>query len=863
MEKQVNKLKMNKYKFFIASVLFYALTSWSWGQESKFYVIDSIAFEGLSLYNPQTVKSFLGIKKGDLIEVPGTAVSDMVRKLWMSKEFEDIQVFVEPVSEGKAILIFKLKESPQLSKVLIKGVSKSRAKSFIEDLKLNKGKIYVNQDLLKRIERHIKNYYIKKGFLNTRVTHHIIKDTVPGKVLVVSNVKKGKRVKILDINFHGNKAFKKGRLLRKLKKTKRINPLRFWKSSKYIEEEFNNDLQNLVEFYHSKGYRNARIVKDSVYKAGEDLLAIDIYLNEGKKYYFGDIKFVGNSVYPERQLAKILGIKKGDPYNGKLLKERIQNPKKPDGIDLTNLYQNNGYLFSRITPVEVGIRGDSIDFEIRIYEGKIAYFNNITIKGNDRTKDYVILRELRTLPGEKYNKELVVRTVRELAQLQLFNAENIEPKFKNVDPVNGLVDIEWNVEEGGVSQIQLQGGYGGGTFMGTLMLSLNNFALGDVFKKKAWTPVPMGEGQRLSISANMSFLFKSYSISFMEPWLGGKKPQSLSISAYSSVTYQPKEGSTYYALNPDYNKKFKILGLGLGLGKRLSWPDDFFSISHSLSYQHYKLQNYAGYYGITALFGFSTGTSNNLNYTLTLGRKSSGPNPIFPLGGSDFVFSAQLTPPYSLFNNVNYKYLEQHPDYQDENGNPDYAKINQEKYRWLEFYKLKFSGTWYTRIYDKLVLRSKTEFGLMGAYNHDLGIPPFERFYVGGDGLQQGYFDSRDIIPLRGYNANDLNREALTGAVRGGVVYNKFSLELRYPLTLKPQASIWVLGFAEGANTYSDVKIYNPFQLKRSAGLGMRVFMSMFGLLGVDFGYGFDPVYINGVPRKQGWRTSFIINQQL
>ncbi len=853
---------MKNIKKFIGAILLLLAVQLQ-AQESKFYVIDSIAFEGLSLYNPQTVKSYLGIKKGDVIEVPGPQIAGMIKKLWMSKEFENIQVYIEPHDENKAVLIFKMKELPVLSKVVIKGVRKSRAKNFIEEMKLDKGKIYVNNDLLKRIERHIKEYYVKKGFLNTRVSHRVQKDTVPGKAIVITTVDKGKRVKIEDIRFFGNKAFKKSRLLGKLKKTKRINPFRFWKTSKYIPEEYKNDLKNLVDFYHSKGYRNARIVKDSVYKTGKDLLTIDIHVNEGKKYYFGDIKFIGNSVYSDQQLAKVLGIQKGDVYNSKLLKERIQNPKKPDGVDLTNLYQNNGYLFSRITPVETSIRGDSIDFEIRIYEGKIAYFNNITVKGNDRTKDYVVLRELRTLPGEKYNKELVVRTVRELAQLQLFNAENIEPKFKNVDPVNGNVDIEWNVEEGGVSQIQLQGGYGGGTFMGTLMLSLNNFALGDVFKKKAWKPVPMGEGQRLSISANMSFLFKSYSFSFTEPWLGGKKPQALSLSAYSSVTYQPKANSTYYSLNPDYHKKFKILGLSLGLAKRLSWPDDYFTVSHSLSYQHYKLENYSGLYGITALFGFSTGISNNLNYTLVFGRKSSGPNPIFPTRGSDFVLSAQLTPPYSLFSGIDYKNLDKYPEFQDENGRPDYAKINQEKYRWLEFYKFKFLGTWYTGIYKKLTLRSKTEFGLMGAYNNDLGIPPFERFYVGGDGLQQGYFDSRDIIPLRGYDANDLNREALSGSVVGGVVYNKFSLELRYPVTLKPQASIWVLAFAEGANTYSDLRNYNPFALKRSAGVGMRVFMSMFGLLGIDFGYGFDPVYINGVPRKKGWRTSFIINQQL
>ncbi len=850
-------MKINKFIFtFILGFLALHLTA----QETKFYSIDSIKFKGLTYYNPNSVRAYIGLKSGDIIEVPGTVIADAIKKLWQTKEFEKIDAYIEPVTENKVNLIFVVKEVPQLSGVKITGVSRTKARNFIKELKLDSGTFHVNNDLLKHIEKYLKQHYIDKGYLNVKVTEKVIPDTIPGKAKVVAHIDKGKRVKIDFIRFHGNKAIKSYRLRAKMKNTKRINPFRFWKSSKFIRDKYEEDKHLLQEFYQSKGFRNATITRDSVYFTGPNRMGIDIWLNEGKKYYFGNIKFVGNAVYSDKVLRSILSIKKGDVYNGKLLKERIANPKKPDAIDLTNLYQNNGYLFSRITPVETGIRGDSIDFEIRIYEGKIAYFNNITIKGNDRTKDWVIQRELRTLPGSKYNKDLIVKTVRELGALQLFNAENIKPKFKNVDPNNGLVDIEWNVEEGGASQIQLQGGYGGKTFIGTLSLSLNNFALDDIFKKKAWKPLPMGDGQRLSIGMNVSFLFESYNFSFTEPWLGGKKPQSLTVSFYRSRLFLPKNGS-YYERDP--HKIFNITNLSVGLSKRLKWPDDNFYLSQSVNLQNYRLQNYFGGYGAysSQLFGFRNGYTNNFHYDIIFGRSSSGPNPYFPLTGSDFSILVRMTPPYSFFTGINYKHLAEFPEYQDENGQPDYEKINQTKYRWLEYYKIKFTGDWYTNLYDKLVLRTKTEFGMLGRYNKDLDISPFERFYVGGSGMVTGGYDSRDIIPLRGYNDYDLNRQAYSQGYQGGIVYNKFMAELRYPLSLKPQAVIYLETFASAANTYSDWKKYNPFRLKRSAGIGMRVFMPMFGLLGIDFGYGFDPVYINGRLVKQGWLTSFTIGR--
>jgi len=859
MVKPVNKYiptRISFIVFFMASLL----PAFLFAQESRFYVINDIIFEGLSYYNPQTVKAGLGIKKGDVLEIPGNKTAEIVQKLWETGEFEDVQLFYEPIDENKADIIIYVKEVPRLRSLTFEGIPRPRGREFKKDLKIKEGVARVNSVFLNRIERHIKDYYIKKGFYKIKITPRIIPDST-GFARVIMRVDKGPRVKIKDITFEGNTHFKDRTLRRKMKKTKRAKVFRFWKASKFIKDEYEKDKNRLEEFYRTKGFRNAHITSDSVYWISPDRLAVHIKLKEGRKYYFRNIRFVGNTVYPDEYLAKILGIKKGDVYNGKLLKERIQNAQKPDAINLTNLYQNNGYLFSHITPVETAVEGDSIDFDIRIYEGKVAYFNNITVSGNDRTKDYVILRELRTRPGDKYNRQLVVRTVRELAQLGYFNPENIVPEFKNVDPINGQVDINWKVEEGGSSQIQLQGGYGGrGRFIGTLALSLNNFALGDIFKKSAWKPVPMGEGQRLSISANFSFLFSSYSFGFTEPWLGGKKPQALSVDIYKSKTFMPKEGS-YYEKDPD--KYFSITGVSAGLAKRLKWPDDYFRFYQALSYQRFRLHNYA-VYSAGAIFGFDSGITNNLTYNMVISRMSSGPNPIFPTERSDFSLTFKLTPPYSLFDRRDFNKLALLPEYQDEDGNPDIAKINQEKFKWLEYYKIKFSGVWYNRLYDKLVLRTKTEFGLMGRYNKNREIPPFERFFVGGD-MPVGFtMDSREFIPLRGYGYEALNREALSGRVKGGILYNKFSLELRYPVTLKPQASIYVLAFAEGANTYSDARQYNPFALKRSAGVGIRIFMQMFGLMGVDFGYGFDPVYgPDGKPSTPGWRTSFIINQQL
>jgi outer membrane protein insertion porin family len=612
-------------------------------------------------------------------------------------------------------------------------------------------------------------------------------------------------------------------------------------------------------------------------------LAINIKVEEGRKYYFGNIKFLGNSVYSDQLLGRILGIKKGDTYNGVLLEKRIADKTKPDGDDITNLYQNNGYLFSNINAVEVKTANDTIDFEIRVLEGPIAYFNNITVVGNDKTNDRVIYRELRTQPGQKYSKEDLVRTIREIGQLGFFDPEAIDPKFKNVDPAAGTVDIEYNVVEKGSSQIELQGGYGGGGFIGTLGLSFNNFSARNMFKKEAYKPLPMGDGQKVALRLQASSFFQTYSLSFSEPWLGGKKPIQFSTSLSHSKQFLYSGRST----NVDRTKSFNITSLSVGYAKRLTVPDDFFVFSNSVSFQYYDLNNYN-----TGLFTFGDGASRNLAFTLGLSRNNKGVNPIYPTSGSEFSFSAKFTLPYSLFNGINYADLENQLAYKlknkgegyfDSNDNwvapgalidgvngnvvtnpedaaVDQGKVDQEKFKWLEYYKLKFRADWYTKLAGSqskaLVLRALGEFGYLGAYNSGRGLVPFERFFVGGDGLANFSLDGREVVQLRGYPNQSLSSQD------GSTVYNKFSLELRYPLTLKAAASIYALTFVEAGSAYDTFKEYNPFVLQRSAGFGIRIFMPAFGLLGIDFARGFDAVPNSGTTSPNGWETHFIIGQQ-
>lgn len=815
-------------------------------ESGKKYVIGGIEVTGSKRYNAQTILTTSGLKVGDEIIIPGEKFSAIIHKLWGYKLFSDVNIYIQRIEGDKAFIELAIKEIPSLVDWKITGIRDKKAEGIAKDAEIKKG-TKVNESFIANTKNYIINKYKKEGYLNTKVTIDTKVDTTDANgVSMLIHIDQGSKVKVDNITFQGNEKYGSTKLRKKLKKTKQRTFGRFWKRSKYVAKDYEEDLTSLIDFYKENGYRDARIVKDTLLYNQDGNVSLNIALEEGDRYYFGDIRFLGNSVYNDRVLHQVLGIKKGDVYNGVLLKKRIQDPTKPDAEDITNLYQNSGYLFSQIHPVETSVVNDTINFEIRVVEGKPAYFNNISVVGNERTNDHVIYRELRTRPGYLYNKEAVVRTVRELGQLQLFDAQNINPEFKNADPNAGTVDIEYNLTETGSSQVQLQGGYGGGSFIGTLALSFNNFSIKNIFNKKSYAPLPMGDGQSLSLNLQASRYYRTYGFSFVEPWMGGKQPVQFSVSFNRTEQF----GYSYLTYDVDKSRRVYITGATVGLAKRLRVPDDYFQISHALSYQHYDLRNYA-----LGLFTFSEGTSNSLAYTIGLSRNSSGPNPIYPMSGSNFSISAKLTPPYSLFNNIDYAALTaERATSVANNDAAKVAEIDQQRFHWLEFYKLKLSGNWFTNIYDKLVLRFGADFGYLGAYNNDRGIVPFERFFMGGDGLGYYSMDGRDNIQMRGY-AN----YALSSS-EGENVYNKFSLELRYPITLKPMASIYGLAFAEGGNVYNGFSNFNPFQIKRSAGLGLRLFMPAFGMLGIDFGYGFDAPA--GSTTKSGWQTHFIFGQQ-
>ncbi len=832
------------------------------------YTISDISVSGNSSFSSETIVTYSGLRKGEDILIPGEEISNAIKKLWKSGLFSDIEIYIKNVEGNSAALEIHLFDLPELRDVKITGVKKSKIEEIVEENNLNEG-VKVTENLITTTKNYLQNKYQKDGFYNTKVNINTIpiEDSIAKpRVNMVVTIDKGEKVKIDNINFEGNTMLSDKKLKSSMKNTKEKKFYRVWKRSKYIEADYQEDLTSVIDTYKENGYRDARIISDSISVNNNKNVTLNIKVEEGEKYTFGNISFIGNTVYTDQQLASILRVRKGDTYNGVLLEKGIADDTKPDGNDLTNLYQNNGYLFSQINPVETNADGNVIDMEIRISEGKPAYFNNVTIVGNEKTNDHVIYREIRTRPGELYSKANVVRTVRELSQLGFFDAEQLTPDFKNVNPNEGTVDMEYKVVETGSSQIELQGGYGGGGFIGTLGLSFNNFSLKNILNKDAYKPLPMGDGQKLALRLQASQFYRTYSFSFSEPWMGGKKPVqfSTSISHSNQFLYDSSTGRA------DKDKRFNITGVSVGLAKRLTVPDDYFTLSQSISYQHYNLKNY-----YTGLFTFGDGFSNNLSYTIGLSRNNTYNDPIFPIGGSNFSVSAKLSLPYSLFNNVDYdalaeEYNEDEAIYRDPDASAAdqqaaytrMQEIDQERYNWLEFYKIKFKGDWYTNIIGKLVLRPSIEFGYLGAYNQARGVIPFERFFLGGDGLGSYSLDGREAIALRGYPNQSIQPLDKYGEPTddGSSIYNKFSLELRYPITLKASAKIFALTFAEGGAAFNSFRDYNPFQLKRSAGVGLRVFMPAFGLLGIDFGYGFDP--LPGQTKANGWETHFIIGQQ-
>ena len=865
MNKLVKNIQLKTFSQYTLAILF-ALSSFLTQaqnlsyEDSKEYTIADIKVIGNTSFSEQTIITFSKLKKGDVILIPGEEISTAIKKLWTSNLFSDIEVYLSKIEGNSAYLEIRLSDLPALNELKIEGVKKGKKEALINENKLQKG-VKITENLITTTKNYIQNKNRKAGFLNTKVNINTIpvKDSIEtARVNMVLVVDRGEKVKIDNINFEGNTVLSDKKLRKAMKNTKQKKATRILKRSKYIEADFKEDLNSVIDKYKENGYRDARIIADTLISNSAKTVSLNISVEEGSKYTFGDITFIGNTVYTDELLRRQLRIGNGDTYNGVLLEKRIADNSRLDGDDITNLYQDHGYLFSTINPVEVSADGNVIDMEIRISEGKPTYFNKITVVGNEKTNDHVIYREIRTRPGELYSKANVVRTVRELSQLGFFDAEQINPQFKNASPEDGTIDIEYGVVEAGSSQIELQGGFGGGGFIGTLGLSFNNFALKDIFKKEAYKPIPTGDGQQLALRLQASRFFRTYSFNFSEPWMGGKKPVQFS----TSLSYTQQFLFDSLTGQADKDRRFNITGITFGLAKRLATPDDYFTLSQALSFQHYNLKNYN-----TGLFTFGDGFSNNLSYTLGLSRNNTFNDPIFPTGGSSFVASAKLSLPYSLFSSTDYEALRIERDAneaitQDANASLDertvasdrLSAIDQERFSWLEFYKVKFKGDWYTKLVDKFVFKSSIEFGFLGAYNQDRGIIPFERFFVGGSGLGSFSLDGREVVALRGYPDQALSSQD------GGTIFNKFSLELRYPITLKQSAKIYALGFLDAGSSFNNFRDYNPFNVQRSAGLGIRIFMPAFGLLGIDFGHGFDP--LPGGTIKHGWETHFIIGQQ-
>jgi outer membrane protein insertion porin family len=767
------------------------------------FEIGGITISGAEYFNSTAVKRLSGITVGDKIQVPGEKITKAIKNLWAQKMFSDVKITATKIEGNKIFIDIYIQELPRLSKFRFTGVKKSKQKDLREELVLIRGKV-VNKSLIINTTTKVKSYFVKKGYLNVTVDVTKQKDTtLQNYVILTIDVNVGNRIKIQDINFTGNYSIKPGVLRRALKDTKRKRFYNIFTVSKYIPYTFEGDKNGIIEKYNEKGFRDAKIESDSIYEVSDKLVNIDIKVNEGNKYYFRNIKWMGNTIHSTEKLNRILDIKKGDVYNKRTLDSRLF--MNQNGRDISSLYLDDGYLFFQVSAVEVKIENDSIDYEMRIYEGKQARVNKVTIIGNTKTRDHVIRREIRTSPGQLFSRADIIRTQRELAQLGYFNPESlgVNPKPNQED---GTVDIEYVVEEKPSDQIELSGGWGGGRILGTLGISFNNFSLRNFFKAGAWRPLPSGDGQRLSLRAQSSGTgYQSYNMSFTEPWLGGRKPNSLSISLTHSVQSNGQTG--------DARQSLKIYGASVGLGQRLKFPDDFFTLYNEVSYQYYVLDNFY------STFAFANGIANNISFKTVLSRNSVN-SPIYPRTGSRTTLTVKITPPYSMFR-----------------GDTDYSEwSSQEINKYVEYHKWKFQTSWFSKLAGNLVLNTKAGFGYLGSYDKDLGTSAFERFYMGGDGLSGFSLDGREIIKFRGYGTGDLSPST------GGAMVAKYTAELRYPFSLNPNATIYGLIFGEAGNSWESFNQVNPFQVNKAAGVGIRIFMPMFGMLGLDWGYRFDDI---------------------
>lgn len=791
------------------------------------FEIGGLTVSGTQYLDANTILSLTGLKVGDKITVPGEDLGKALHKLWDQGLLGDADVVVTKIEGNYIFLDFALKERPRLSKFAFKGVKKGQADDLRKKIKLIRGKV-VTDALMSNSRTTIRKYFVEKGFMNARVTVVPRPDSIlPNSVVLTFNVDRGERVRIESIDFEGNESIKASKLRGKLKKTKEKHWYKLFTTSKFLKSGFEEDKATLIDYYQGQGYRDATIVTDSVYSVKPDRVAVKLKVDEGRKYYFRNISWNGNYIYDAKYLSGILGIEKGEAYSKEKLEKRLNY--NPSGLDITSLYMNDGYLFFSIDPVEVRVDGDSIDIEMRLSEGQQARIREVTVAGNTKTSDHVVLRELYTIPGQKFSREDIIRSQRELATLGYFNPEKVVPT-PVPNQADGTVDIHWNVEEKPSDQVTLSGGWGGPLgFTGTLGLVFNNFSLRKAGRLQNWTPVPGGDGQRIGLSAQANGkTYQSYSFTFTEPWLGGHKPNSFSVSL--SKTIQRTFSSYDYSTETGF---LKINGASVSLGRRLQVPDTYFTLSHSVSFYQYRLKNYA-------IFPtFSNGDAYSVSVVNTLSRNSID-NPTFPRRGSSLSLSVNLTPPYSLFN------------------------LQPTNLRRVEFHKWMFDASWFTKLVGNLVLNARAHFGFVSTYRRAQEIGPFERFKLGGSGLAGfNIFVGTDYIGLRGYE--DPNGAGAIPTARsgesGGVAYNKYVLETRYPISLNPSATIYALAFTEAGNSFADYASYNPYKLYRSAGVGVRIFMAAFGLLGFDYGYGFDK--IPGAQGQKAGQFHFTIGQQI
>jgi outer membrane protein insertion porin family len=812
----------------------------------KTYEIVGIVITGTSYYDKSVLQVLSGLSIGQKIKIPSDDISKAITTLWKQKLFDDVKIKVLEIDGENITLEIYLREKPRLSSFSVKGLRKGKANTLREELPLKSGQI-ITDNVVNNTIYQTNKHFIDKGFLDATTQVEVIPDDEKKNTAKMRiNVDRGRKVKIHRINFIGNEKVLGKKLRRSLKNTKEVR--RLLAKSRFIEQEYQEDKQNIISKYLSLGYRDIEILGDSIYRYNKKRINIDIKVDEGQQYYFRSINFIGNTVHSTEKLNDILKIKRGDVYNQALLDARLNMSQTE--LDISTLYMDDGYLFFRIEPVEVLVEQDSIDLELRITEGPQARINKVTVKGNTKTSDHVILRELRTKPGQLFSRSDITRSMQMLSSVGYFN-----PEALNVNPIphpeSGTVDIEYTVEERPSDQIELSAGWGASTIVGTLGLTLNNFSTRKLFNPKSWSPIPSGDGQRLSlrVQTNATF-FQSYSASFTEPWLGGKKPNALSVSIFHSVQ------TNGYSKGTAQRAGLFTTGASVGIGKRLRWPDDYFVLNYSINYQRYN-----HFYSTTEnpspyISSVPQGVSNSLSLRLTLSRNSTD-QMIYPRRGSNISISVQASPPYSMFNNKDYNNI-----------------TDRERFQWLEFHKWKFDASLFTPITDKLVIMTRANFGFIGMYNPVVGMTPFERFWVGGSGLMGFNLDGRELVSLRGYNDNSLTpityrrTEVSEGvyntqqAREGGTIYNRFTFELRYPISLNPQATVFPLIFAEAGKAWLNVRDFNPFEVYRSVGAGVRIFLPMFGMIGLDYGYGFDvPTYSVDGQYNRG-QFHFLIGQQ-